>query len=128
MSEDDPNDIPFCHLMQKLRRIPLLSFAALLCSMEAAQAQHGRFTDELLDTSGGGMGPVTAVLAVLATVLIFTALLRGSDQTNRRAAKPGLIGAVIGAFLGLLIGRPVGMLILGGMIGFFIGYGKQSSS
>ena len=96
--------------------------------MEAAQAQHGRFTDELLDTGGEGLGPVTAVLAVLATALIVTALLKGSDETNRRAAKLGLIGAVIGAFLGLLIGWPVGMLILGGMVGFFIGYGKQSSS
>ncbi|QKK03614.1 MAG: hypothetical protein HND55_13645 [Pseudomonadota bacterium] len=102
--------------------------AVLLCPIEAAQAQHGRFTDELLDTGGGGLGPVTAVLAVLATVLIVTALLKGSDETNRRAAKPGLIGAAIGAFLGLLIGWPVGMLILCGVIGFFIGYGNQSSS
>jgi len=88
-------------------------------------AQHGRFTEELVDIGGEGIGPVTAVLAVLATVLIVTALFRGSDETNRRAAKPGLIGAAIGAFLGVLIGWPVGLLILGGVIGFFMGYGKQ---
>jgi chromate transport protein ChrA len=113
--------------MQKLGSKLLFLATVLLCLMEAAQAQHGRFTDELLDTGGEGLGPVTAVLAVLATVLIVTALLKGSDETNRQAAKPGLIGAAIGAFLGLLIGWPVGMLILCGMIGFFIGYGKQSS-
>jgi len=101
------------------------SFGVLIAlATTPALAQHGRFTDELLDTGGEGLGPVTAVLAVLAAVLIGTALLKGSDETKRQAAKPGLIGAAIGAFLGVLIGWPVGLLILGGVIGFFIGYAK----
>ena len=87
-------------------------------------AQHGRFTDEILDPGGAPLDPVMLVVCVVSSVLIVAALLRGSDDQNRRASTKGGRGAVVGLPVGILIGWPVAMLFLFGTISFFLGYGQ----
>lgn len=103
-----------------------LSIALLLLVLSAVSfAQHGRFTDEMPAPGGAPLDPVTLGICVIANVMIVTALLRGSDEQNRRAAAKGGCGAGIGLLVGILIGLPVAVLFLFGTIAFFVGYGQD---
>jgi len=90
-------------------------------------AQHGRFTDEILDPGGPPLDPITAVICVISSVLVVTALFRGSNEQNRRAAIKGGWSAFIGSILGSLVGWPVALLFLAGVFGFFLGYAQAPS-